>query len=279
MRVFANLEMLAVDLIANRETHLVRSRRGERAFHDLVRVFHALDFDRFSIARIPDEAVRPGLLDDVRLLFLILFRLRCLFIAITVLLCLLRWLWWLFLSAERANLLALSIQEGQRDFAFRLLLQIVVDDDAIRGILPGIEIFIHLLAGWLLFLHVGHAECAGMAIVLPGDGGVTVAAAGCEAREGARREEIDRGAAYLVVELAQGRNVVENPERASMCCHDEVTVLNHEIVDGNGGQVQLERLPGRAVVEGNSHARLCSREQQPAPLRVFANGARKDIFS
>src|SRR5579884_1475484 len=275
MRVFANLEMLAVDLVADGEPHLVRSRRGERAFHDLVRVIHALDFDRLCMARIPAEAVRPGLPDDVWLLFLILFRLFRLFIAVVAL----HWLWWLFLAAERANLFALSIQEGQRDFAFRLLLQVVVDDDALRGILSGIEIFIHFLAGWLLFLHVGHAECAGMAIVLPGDGGVTVAAAGCEAREGARREEIDRGAAYLVVELAQGRNVVENPERASMCCHDEVTVLNHEIVDGNGGQVQLERLPGRAVVEGNSHARLCSREQQPAPLRVFANGARKDIFS
>src|SRR5579885_1518315 len=128
--------------------------------------------------------MRPGLFDDVRLLFLILFRLFRLFIAVATLLCLL----WLFLAGERANLIALGIQEAQRDFALRLLLQIVVDDDAIRGILPGIEIFIHLLAGWLLFLHVGHAECAGMAIVLPGDGGVTVAAAGCEAREGARRE-------------------------------------------------------------------------------------------
>src|SRR5579885_1767680 len=129
-----------------------------------------------------------GLFDDVRLLFLILFRLFRLFIAVATLLCLLCWLLWLFLAGERANLIALGIQEAQRDFALRLLLQVVVDDDAIRGILPGIKIFIHFLAGWLLLLHVGYAERASMAIVFPGYCRVTIAAAGCEAREGARLE-------------------------------------------------------------------------------------------
>src|SRR5437660_11678609 len=54
--------------------------------------------------------------------------------------------------------------------------------------------------------------------------------------------------------LAQGRDVVEDPERASVGGHYEVIILDHQIVNWRVWQIQLQGLPVCAIVEGNVDA-------------------------
>ena len=69
------------------------------------------------------------------------------------------------------------------------------------------------------------------------------------------------------VELAQQRDVVEDPERAAVRRREQVAVLNQQIVHRNDRQVQSQRLPVTAVVERNVDAGLGARVEQPATLR------------
>ena len=41
-----------------------------------------------------------------------------------------------------------------------------------------------------------------------------------------------------------------------------VVIVNHEIADGSGGQIQLQRLPVIAIVEGDEHGAFGSGEEQ-----------------
>src|ERR1700755_546191 len=54
-----------------------------------------------------------------------------------------------------------------------------------------------------------------------------------------------------------------------------LALVNGEVCDWRVGEIQLERLPARAVVEGDVHARLRARVEQPAPRSVFAYDARE----
>src|SRR4051812_46562187 len=49
--------------------------------------------------------------------------------------------------------------------------------------------------------------------------------------------------------LAERFEVVKNPERTAVRGDDEVVVVDHEIVDGGDGKVQLEWMPSPAIIE------------------------------
>src|SRR5207245_1042688 len=100
-----------------------------------------------------------------------------------------------------ANFFFVGIKEGQRDFALRFLFQVVMDNDAIGGILPGIEIAIDFFARGYLLLAVCHDEGTCMAIILARYSRMTVACKRYKAREWAWREQIHIGIAYLITQL------------------------------------------------------------------------------
>src|SRR3989475_4848626 len=48
--------------------------------------------------------------------------------------------------------------------------------------------------------------------------------------------------------------------------------MNVQVMNGDRGEIQLERLPVRAIVQGKVHPGLGSGKQQALALRVFADG-------
>ena len=64
----------------------------------------------------------------------------------------------------------------------------------------------------------------------------------------------DRGA-----ERPDRRQVVEDPERAAVGAQHEVVSLDDQVVNRDGRQVELERLPALAVIGREDHAPLGSR--------------------
>ena len=53
--------------------------------------------------------------------------------------------------------------------------------------------------------------------------------------------------------------------------HDEIVVLNNKIAHGTRWQIQSQRFPVRAVIERDVNACFGSGEQEPFPVRIFAN--------
>src|SRR5262249_59319491 len=81
-----------------------------------------------------------------------------------------------------------------------------------------------------------------------------------------------------VLVVMERRQVVENPERPALRRNNEVLVLDDEIGDRCRRQVELERLPVRAVVEGNVEARLRSRVEKASPRRILPNHAGENML-
>ncbi len=76
------------------------------------------------------------------------------------------------------------------------------------------------------------------------------------------------------VELPQ---VVEDPERAAVGGEDQLVVLDHQVMDGDGRQVEAQRVPGGAVVGREGDAVLGAQEE-PAALRgVLAHGVQEEV--
>src|SRR5439155_1117683 len=86
-----------------------------------------------------------------------------------------------------------------------------------------------------------------------------------------RLEQVHALARDHAPQLAQRRDIVQNPERASVRRRDEVALLDREIVHRHDREVESERLPVRPVIERHPHAPLAAREQQAAACRVFAH--------
>src|SRR5260370_2243608 len=99
------------------------------------------------------------------------------------------------------------------------------------------------------------------------------AAAGREVGSGPWCEHVGRGLLYLIVQLAQRRDIIENPERAPMCSRDEIAIFDEEVVDGNSGQVQLQGVPVFAIVGRDVDAGLRPRVEQPTPSGTSADHA------
>ena len=150
----------------------------------------------------------------------------------------------LVVGGVAADGLALAVQDLDCDGSRRGGLQVVVEDRAVWGVLA---------SG--LVLRKGSSLEAG----------------GVEADRLARGEEpgVRRGDGRG--QLAQGRDVVEDPEGAAVGRDDEVAVADGDVAHGAVGEVAGERLPVVAVVEGDEDAGLGSGEEEAALLGVLAD--------
>src|ERR1700704_3664095 len=72
-------------------------------------------------------------------------------------------------------------------------------------------------------------------------------------------------------ELAQGRNIVQNPESPSMGGDNKIVVLDDQIMHRRNGQVELEGLPRIAVVDGKEDAKFRASKEQAFFDWVFAD--------
>jgi len=95
-------------------------------------------------------------------------------------------------------------------------------------------------------------------------------------RNVARREQERVRLADALIELLQRRQIVQNPEAASVGGDHEIieVLLNHHAVDGRMGQVLLQRLPVIAFVKGDIQRVLGAEIQQAAPNGILANDVR-----
>ncbi len=90
-----------------------------------------------------------------------------------------------------------------------------------------------------------------------------------------RREELRVRARHLVRQLVQRREVVEDPEGASLRRDEQVAVLHPHVGDRDDREVELERRPVRAVIERDVHPELGPGVQQPLAVGVLAHHARR----
>ena len=90
-------------------------------------------------------------------------------------------------------------------------------------------------------------------------------------------EDRGRGRA-LRRELAQRRDVVQDPERAAVGGDHEIVAVHHQVVNRRDGQVELQRLPVRSVVEGCVHAALRAGKQQALASGIFPHRAHVEVL-
>src|SRR5260370_29643834 len=81
----------------------------------------------------------------------------------------------------------------------------------------------------------------------------------------------NRSIRQVRAQLAQRSNVVQNPKRAPVRADDQIIAMNGEVAHGGVGQVELQRLPVIAVIEGNKYRALRTRKKQPFALGILAH--------
>ncbi len=64
-----------------------------------------------------------------------------------------------------------------------------------------------------------------------------------------------------------------------MCRCDEIAVLDSQVVDGDGRQIQLQRLPMVPIIKRNMYARLCACIEQSTLLSIFSNHSSEIVCS
>ena len=84
-----------------------------------------------------------------------------------------------------------------------------------------------------------------------------------------RREEVRRRARHLVRQLVERGQVVEDPEGTALRREHQVLLVDDQVGDGGHREVELERLPVRAVVEGDEHAVLGGGVEKPLPVGIL----------
>ena len=89
----------------------------------------------------------------------------------------------------------------------------------------------------------------------------------------ARLEQVRGFTRHGPRQLPQGRDVVQDPERAAVRRRDQVALLERQIVHRHDGEIETQRLPARAVVERYPDAPFRSDEQQTGSHRVLTDGA------
>jgi hypothetical protein len=73
--------------------------------------------------------------------------------------------------------------------------------------------------------------------------------AGQHARCLARGEEVRFTVGHARRQRAQRREIVQDPDRATMSASDQVAALDQKLMDGSDRQVKLHALPGCPIVE------------------------------
>ena len=158
------------------------------------------------------------------------------------------------LARERAQHLALRVQDLHRHRSGRLARQEVVDVGAGRRVLR--------LVGPAAHRVVPHA---------PGGAQVREARLPLHRRAVRRRD----GGRHLL----QRQHVVHDEEPAPHRREHEVAVVDADVGHRRDRQVLLERLPVGAVVERDEEAELGARVEQPLAARVLADHARGEVVS
>src|SRR6516164_2121128 len=72
-------------------------------------------------------------------------------------------------------------------------------------------------------------------------------------------------------ELADRRQIIEDPESAALSGGDEIRVMDGQVGNRDDREVQLQGLPGRADIKGYEHTGLRSRVQQASLYRILAH--------
>src|SRR5512138_2719843 len=80
------------------------------------------------------------------------------------------------------------------------------------------------------------------------------------------------------IELSQGGEIVEDPERSSVRRRDEIAFLHSEIVNGNDRKIAAKTLPRSSIVEADPHSFFRSCVQQSAANRIFTHDARELVL-
>src|SRR5947209_13568912 len=84
-----------------------------------------------------------------------------------------------------------------------------------------------------------------------------------------KEKRVRRGDAF--VNLPERRDVVENPEGASVRADDDVVFVYDEVADGTRSHVQTKRLPVVTIVERDEDCALRACEEKTFALRVFTH--------
>ena len=74
----------------------------------------------------------------------------------------------------------------------------------------------------------------------------------------ARFEEMCVGSAHLRRELMEGTDIVQDPKGPALRRDDQIVSMKFDVANGHVRQIQLERLPVRAVVERDEDAEFSS---------------------
>ena len=75
----------------------------------------------------------------------------------------------------------------------------------------------------------------------------------------------------LRVHLTERGQVVKYPEGAPVRRYHQIVVFHYQIVNWGDGQIQLQRLPVRAVIERNEDSEICSCVEQTFTLGILAH--------
>ena len=86
-----------------------------------------------------------------------------------------------------------------------------------------------------------------------------------------RLEQPDRRRGHPCVQLPQGSQVVEHPERSAVRRGDEIAVAHREVAHRAIRHVRLKGLPVVPLIEGDEDSRFGSGVEQPATLRILAD--------
>ena len=78
---------------------------------------------------------------------------------------------------------------------------------------------------------------------------------------------------HLRCDLIERADVVQNPKRTALGRDQQIFLLHLDIGDRHVRQIQLKRLPMRAIVERNKHAEFRSGIKQSFAVRIFAHHA------
>src|ERR1700686_1444283 len=81
--------------------------------------------------------------------------------------------------------------------------------------------------------------------------------------------------------LMQPWEIVKNPKRSALRGRNQLllSLMNCEIGDGSDREIELHRLPVRAIIERNVHTRLSAGIEQTTLGRIFADYARERALS
>jgi len=85
------------------------------------------------------------------------------------------------------------------------------------------------------------------------------------------------GFCNLFVQLPKRSDVIQDPERAAVRGDNQVVAVNGQIAHRGVRQIQLQQLPGVAIVKGNIDRSLGTREEQALACGIFAHSIDRSV--